>query len=376
VPRTIGYWVALAAATAALGWAAWPGEAANPATLISRVDVVATVLIMAGLPLVVRRRFGGLGRSLLPRLLRTAGYAAVFTLMLVKAVVERSELAKFSGVQLVGVWAGEVVFLFVIAAYVAALLAVTAQWPPARPATLAIGSGVGVLVGLAAFVLRPMANHVHIANRWLADLYNLGKIAGIALVIYASIKAAVTAARRTSRRDSHLPLTDVRARQGFAAGLCLGAAAALLVTVLGVTTIALVPHVARSLQWTLPDGLLQPGRGRTLTPDIVIDFDVSFSKAAAGYLLVLIAFPLLGAGIGAWGGLFAAGNSGQTPGGGGGGGGGGGPDPEPGPPDGGRSLLPEPDHALDIDRPGVQAWDELEEFPELATPERVPAGVP
>ncbi len=376
MPRTIGYWVALAAGTAALGWAAWPGAPENPATLISRVDVIATVLIMGGLPLIVRRRFGRLGSSLLPRLLRTAGYTAVFTLMLVKALVERSELASFSGVQLAGVWFGEVVFLFVIAAYVAALLAVTAQHPPARPATLAIGSGVGIMVGLAAFVLRPMANHVHIANHWLADLYNLGKLAGVVLVIYASIKAATTAARRTSRRDGHLTITDARARQGFAAGLCLGAAAALLVTVLGVTTIALVPHVARSLQWTLPEGLLRPGRGRPLTPDFLIDFDVSFSKAAAGYLLVLIAFPLLGAGIGAWSGLFAAGNSGQTPGGGGGGGGPSDPDPDPAPPDGGRSLLPEQDHALDLDSPGWPAWDELEEFPELASPERVPAGVP
>ena len=221
-----------------------------------------------------------------------------------------------------------------------------------------------------------MANHVHIANRWLADLYNLGKVAGVALVIYASVKAAMAAARRTSRRDSQLPITDARARQGFAAGLCLGAAAALLVTVLGVTTIALVPHVARSLQWTLPDGLLQPGRGRTLTPDFVLDFDVSFSQAAAGYLLVLIVFPLIGAGIGAWGGLFAAGNSGQTPGGGGGGGGPEDPGPEPPPPDGGRSLHPELDQAFDLDSLDVPAWDELEEFPELAPPERVPAGVP
>ena len=104
MPRTIGYWVALAAGAAALGWAAWPGAPENPATLISRVDVIATVLIMAGLPLVVRRRFGNVSTNLLPRSLRTAGYAAVFMLMLVKADVERIELAKRSGIQLAGVW--------------------------------------------------------------------------------------------------------------------------------------------------------------------------------------------------------------------------------------------------------------------------------
>jgi hypothetical protein len=378
MPAAIRYWVASAVAAAALGWAAWPGAPENPATLIGRVDVIATVLILAGLPLVVRRKFGPGGSGRLPRLLRTAGYASVFTLMLFKAHVERLEIARFSGASLAGVWAGEVVFLLVISAYVTALLAVTAQRPPAGPATLAIGTGVGLLLGLAVFVLRPLANHVYIANRWLADLYDFGKAAAVVLVLYAAIRAAIAAARRTSRRDSKLPITDARARQGFAAGLCLGVAAALVVSVLGITTIAFVPHAARVMQWTLPGGIFEPGRGRPLTPDSVTDFEVSFSQAAAGYLLVLIFFPVLGAGLGAWGGLFAAGNSGQTPGGGGGGGGPKDPGPEPGSPDGGRSLLPERDTALDLDGAAFPDWDELEEFPELdsSAPDRVPAALP
>jgi hypothetical protein len=378
MPAAIRYWGASAVAAAALAWAAWPGAPANPATLIGRVDVIATVLILAGLPLVVRRKFGRCGSKRLPRLLRTAGYAAVFILMLVKADVERFEMRQFSGVSLAGVWAGEVVFLLVIAAYVTALLAVTAERPPARPATLAIGTGVGVLLGLAVFVLRPMANHVHITNRWLADLYDLGKAAAVALVIYAAIRAAIAAARRTSRRDSTPPITDARAQQGFAAGLCLGVAAALLVSVLGITTIALVPHAAASIQWTLPGRIFDPSSGRPLTPDYVTDFEVAVSHAAAGYLLVLILFPVLGAGLGAWGGLFASGNSGQMPGGGGGGGGPKDPAPEPDAPDGGRSLLPEPDIALDFDGVGFPDWDELEEFPELdpSSPDKVPVGVP
>jgi hypothetical protein len=374
MPRTIRYWVASAVAAAALGWAAWPGAPANPATLISRVDVIATVLIMAGLPLLVRRKFGQGSTKHLPRLLRTAGYAAVFALMLVKADVERMEMAGFKGISLAGVWVGEVVFLFVIAAYIAALLAVTAERPPAHPATLAIGTGVGLLLGLAVFVLRPLSDHVHIANRWLADLYDLGKAAAVLLVLYAAIRAAIAAARRTQRHDdSKVPIAEARARQGFAAGLCIGIAAALLVSVLGITMIALVPGVRESIQWTLPRHIFDPGSGRPLTPDYVTYFEVSFSQAGAGYLLVLIFFPLLGAGLGAWGGLFAAGDSGPTPGGGWGGGGPDDPDPGPGSPDGGRSLLPERDVALDRAFP---AWDELEEFPELLDPSALPAGLP
>jgi hypothetical protein len=336
------------------------------------------VLILAGLPLIIRRKFGHGTSKRLPRLLRAAGYAAMFALILVKADVERVEVAHFSGVWLAGVWAGEVVFLLVIAAYVAALLAVTAERPPAGPATLAIGTGVGLLLGLAIFVLRPLANHIHIANRWLADLYDLGRAAAVALVLYAAIRAAIAAARRTSRRDSTLPITDARARQGFAAGVCVGVAAALLVSVLGITTIALIPHAAGSIQWTLPGRIFDPSHGHPLTPDSVTDFEVSVSHAAAGYLLVLILFPVLGAGLGAWGGLFAAGNPGQTPGGGGGGGGPEDPEPDPGSPDGGRSLLPEPDIALDFGGVDFPDWDELDEFPELdpSAPDRVPAGLP
>jgi hypothetical protein len=378
MPAAIRYWLASAAAAAALVWAAWPGAPANPATLISRVDVIATVLILAGLPLVIRRKFGSAGRKPLPRLLRAVGYAAVVTLMLVKADVEQFELKNLKGVSLAGLWVGEVVFLIVIAAYVAALLAVTAQRPPARPATLAIGTGVGLLVGLAAFVLRPLANHVHIENRWLADLCDVAKAAAVLLVIYAAIKATIVAAQRASRRDGQRSAADVSARQGFAAGLCIGVAAALVVSVLGITTIAIVPHLRGSIQWTLPDRVFYPSSGRPLTPDSVSHFEVSFTRAAAGYLLVLIFFPLLGAGLGAWGGLFAAGDSGYRPGGGGGGGGSDDPGPEPEPPGGGRSRLPDPDLAFDLDNFAFPAWDDLEEFPELApaAPERVPAGVP
>jgi hypothetical protein len=378
MPAAMRYWLASAVAAVALGLAAWPGAAANPATLISRVDVIATALMLAGLPLLVRRKFGPVGRNPLARLLRTVGYAAVILLMLVKADVEQFELRRLNGVSLAGVWVGEIVFLIVIASYVAALLAVTARRPPARPATLAIGTWVGLLVGLAAFVLRPLANHVHIANRWLADSYDVAKAAAVLLVIYVAIKATIVAARRASRRDSRRPAADVGARQGFAAGLCIGVAAALVVSVLGVTTIAIFPHLRGSIQWTLPDRVFDPAHGQPLTPNAVSHFEVNFTKAAAGYLLVLIIFPLLGAGIGAWGGLFAAGDSGYRPGGGGGGGGSEGPGPDPAPPGGGRSLLPEPDLALNLDDLAFPDWDELAEFPELdpAAPQRVPAGLP
>jgi hypothetical protein len=360
--RTTVYWLASVVAAAGLAWVAWQGASHDPATLISRVDVFATAVMLAGLPFAIRRRFGPMARGWKPRLLRVAGYVIVVALMVVKPYVERFQLARLSGPGLSGVWAGEVVLLFVLTAYVAALLAVTSERPPARPATLAIGTGAGVVLGVAAYIFRPLADHLRFSNGFLTGLVELGRVIALPLAAGVAITAAVRAARKISRRESQHARTDVRTRQGCVAGLCAGAAAALLVSVLGISTIALVPHAASSLQWTLPGGHHTPGSAYS--------FEVSFTEAAAGYLLVLIAFPVLGAGLGAWGGLFVADNPGTQPG--DGGGGGRGPDNPVAPqPPGGRELPEDLEPALFGD------WDELAEFPELADDrELVPAGRP
>jgi hypothetical protein len=362
--RTIAYWLGSAIAAAGLAWVAWRGASHDPATLISRVDVIATAAMLAGLPFAVRRRFGPMARGWKPRLLRVAGYAVVIAVMAVKPYVEEFELRGRYGAALAGVWAGEVVFLVVLAAYVAALLAVTAQRPPARPATLAIGTGAGVILGIAAYASRPLADHLRFSNGWLTGLFDLGRVIAVPVVAGVAVAAAVRAARKITRRESQQSRMDLRARQGFAAGLCAGAAAALVVSVLGISTIALMPNAASSLQWTLPGGHMPPGSAYL--------FEVSFTEAAAGFLLVLIIFPLLGAGLGAWGGLFVADNSGRRPGEDGGGGGGRGPDhPVDPPPPGGRELPDDLEPALFGD------WDELSEFPELAEDhELAPAGHP
>ena len=255
MPRTIAYWAMTAATAAVLLWASWPGAAHNPATLISRVDVVAAVLILLGLPRAVRRRFGPVGSGRMPWLVRGGGYAIVIALILVKADVEQFELAprrsgtqlasQLSGTRLAGVWFGEVVFLLVIAAYIAALLSVTARRPPASPATLAIGTGAGVALGVVVYALRPLINYTPVAWGWLGALFGVAKIAAVFLVLYAAIKAAIVAARRSSRRDSQRQQINARAQVGFAAGLCVGISAAVLVSVLGISTIALAPATAR-----------------------------------------------------------------------------------------------------------------------------------
>jgi Na+-transporting methylmalonyl-CoA/oxaloacetate decarboxylase gamma subunit len=378
MPRTIAYWAMTAAAAAVLAWATWPGAAHNPATLISRVDLVAAVLILAGLPPVVRRKYGPGSSGWVPRLVRAGGYAIVVALIMVKAGVEQHELAsRLTGTQLAGVWFGEVAFLVVITAYVAALLAVTAQRPPASPAALGIGTGAGVALGVAVYALRPLINYTPESGRWLPLVVGLAKVFAVLLLLFAAVRAAIAAARHSMRREAQRPRINALAQQGFAAGICVGISAALLVSILGITTIALAPHTAASIQWTLPDKVFAPGRGASLAPNAVSVFEGAFSRAAAGYVLVLIIFPVLGAGLGAWGGLFAEGDTGHRP---GGGGGGGGPDdPGSGPTPPGGLRMPDDAGLPQLDLEGwAGGWDELAEFPELdqESPERVPVGVP
>ena len=376
MPSKIAYSLAFGAAAAGVARAGWPGAPANPATLINRVDLIAVLVLLAGLPWAVSRVFGPAGDSWLARILRAGGYAAVLALILVKADVQRSEYAAPAGRPWpAGLWAGEIVFLVVAAAYITGLLAVTSRRPPVAPAALAIGTGAGLAMGLALYALPPLAHPPHLTNAWLVGAYAAARVLVVPLVLGAGVAAGVASARRTSGRGSQLPLADARARQGVAAGLCAGAAAALIASVLGVSTIALLPHEAARLQWALPAQHAQPGS--------IYKLEVSVSESAAGHLLVLVLFPLLGAGLGAWGGLYGAGQPGRRSGGGGGGGGGHGPAPAPPPPGGARRVgeVPQPALWRGVTLPGLPAGESAWPVPEHERPvphhpDQIPAGVP
>ena len=330
MPRRIVSSLGFLAAAVGLVWAGWPGAAANPATLMNRVNVVAVVVMLAGLPWLARRVFGPAGDSRLARIVRVGSYVAVFALVLVKAEVERSEYAVRSGrAWFAGAWAGEIIFLLVIAAYVAGILAVTARRPPFSPVALAIGAGAGAAAGLLMYALPPVGRWPHITMGWLAGVYGVARGLALPLALGMGIAAGLVAARRAVRRRQQLPLADARARQGLAAGLCAGAAAALVFCVLSTGTVALLPHMVKPLLWVFtkprptmltfggaplprPPGWSFRG-GHLRHPGMynaaLYQFEMSVANTAAGYLLALICFPLFGAGLGAWGGLFAAGHA-------------------------------------------------------------------
>jgi hypothetical protein len=373
MPRRMACWLAFAAASAAVLWVGWVGPADYPATLLTRVDVVAAVLILAVAPWLARRRFGPAGLGWLARAIRLLGYAAVFALLIVKAKVERRDgIAAGSHAELVGAWTGEIVFLLVLAAYTAGLLAVTARRPAAGRTALAIGTVAGVAAGLISYALPPL-HPLHVPAGWVTDLYQAGRLLAVPLLLGAGVVAGLLAARRTPARHGRLTVADARSRQGFAAGLCAGGAAALLFVLLSTGTIVLAPHVLEPLRWTFHAAPVRQGYANPLLDR----FGVGAANTAAGYLAALIVFPVVFAGLGAWGAMYGADRPGQRPGGGGGGGGGGGPrDPGPPPPDGGGRRR-------DDDLPAILRGGYLKELPPVpglipvpgdGPPARVPAG--
>ena len=301
--RRLGYPLAFAAAAAGTAWNAWSGPAGDSAIVINRVDVITMAVILAGLPWVIRRARGPVAVGRLARLVRTGGYGAVLALVLVKAAVERVADAPPNNLQgSARAWIGEVVFLAVMAGYAAVILAFTARRSPAAPATVAIGTATGAVIGVLVFTLGPLGFPLRFTGPWPAGLYDAAIAVGALLALSAPVAAGLAVTRRA---DRSLPAGS-RWRQSAMAGLCTGAAAALVVAVLSTATIALLPYDSGLEHWAAghigqwaqiaSDGQSYYGYGQ----DARLGYVAGNSAFAAGYLIVLLLGPLLGCGVGAW----------------------------------------------------------------------------
>ena len=299
--RRMVYPLAFATAATGTAWSAWSGPPGDSAIVINRVDVITISVILAGLPWAVRRACGPIAGSRQARMIRTAGYAAILVLVLVKAAVERVANAAPNNLETSApAWTGEVVFLTVMAGYAAVILASTARRSPAAPATVAVGTTVGTAVGVVVFVLGPLGCPIRFTGWWPVHLYDSAMALGAVLALGAPVAAGRAATRRAS---SSMPAGS-RARQAALAGLCTGTAAALMVAALSTATIALLPYDTWLRQWASSHiGQWTPmaGHWTVLGPGTREGYVAGNSAFAAGYLLVLLLGPLLGCALGAWG---------------------------------------------------------------------------
>jgi hypothetical protein len=318
VRRGIVRGLAFAAGAAVLAWVSWPGSSTNSATLLNRVYLVASVVLLAGLPLVIRPLFGPARPGWAPRVMRVAGYALVLTLIAAKAVKDRdgSKLGRYF-VVVPGLWGMEIFLLLVIAAYVAALLILTSR--RVRPArwTLPVAIGLGAVAAGALFPLAPFGPRVDPNSpglRWF----------GLAILVLPVV-AAVLATRLSARNAGRERLETVW--EGALAATCAMATAALLLSVLTAVAIALLPGRV-PLEGTPasgggPDRTYIAGGGcETCDPDntqippgLRHEYWVEISVGQSGQtpLAFLLLAPILGVAIGGFAGTLASRSRGTAP---------------------------------------------------------------
>ena len=344
--RKIGRWLLFAVAVALATWANWPGPPGRFATAIARMDVVTTVLLLAGLPLLARCFLGPAINSRLARFLRAGGYAAILALMVAKASVLRGVPAE-TGPALQFDWFAQIVFLVVMAGYVAAILAMTAPRSRVAPATLAAGTGAGIALGVVMYAVAPLGLTNDATEPWLpgAAIDPVVVLAWI-LLLGGPVVAGAVAVLRYRGPGSPQQVTDVRIWQGGAAGFLATGIGGLMVTVLGTGTVALMPRAA----WLR--NLLYPSQH--LLPAVAYSREFAASERVGGYGLILLAFPVIGLVMGLFGVAIgdSATSSGSSP----GGGGPPGPEPVPDPPD--RGLAADAGVSTDELRGDLPGWNE------------------
>ena len=305
-----------AVAAGAAAWAAWPDSSAGHAAA-GQFGVIATVLLLAGLPLLARRFFGPVSESRAARFLRVSGYAAILALMPAMAVVApfpftvpqsgvdlrvfyasgnpRSDLPGTSSGG--PPWQGEIPLLILTALYVVALLWVTSRRSPVAPATLAIGTSAGIVFGLVMYSVAPLGLGNDATNPWLpgAQIDPLVVLAWI-LLLGGPVAAAVIAGRRYRGPGGSVPSADARIGQGVVAGVLANLVGALLVAVLGTGTIALTIKVAWLRPWIFHSPHLSAAAayGHELT-----------ASQGLVYPVMCVIFPIIGLVMSAGGGLFA-----------------------------------------------------------------------
>lgn len=290
------------AATAAwIVHVAWPGPASNPATAVNRLDVVVLLPALAVLPLATRRLFGPAAPGWLARTLRYGTYAAVLGLLLAKTVVVPvadnpaatpyldSDASTPVKDGMIFTWLSQSVFLLIVTAYVAAILAITARRPRVARGTLVAGTAAGLLLGAVLYAIFPIGVTKHGTNPRL-PAYADSLLVALAwlLLLGGPLLAGVVTARRADR---------AKLRQAATAGFLATAVGALTVTALGTATVALMPRADWLLRWLYP--------GQHLTAPAAYIRELTASVRIGPYGLTLVLFPLIGLAMGLWAGAAA-----------------------------------------------------------------------
>jgi len=305
MPRRLGRGAVFAAAAGAAAWAAWPQPTVGHAA-VSQFHVIATVLLLAGLPLLARRFFGPATPSRAGRFLRVFSCAAILALMPAFAIVEAfAELTPkqpayqriacpFQGCGAVPgnstggpPWAGEIPLILMTIAYLGVILFLTSQRSQVTRGTLAIGAGTGLLFSVVMYAVAPLGLTNDATDPWLPGSKADPLVALAWILLFGGPAAAAALAARRGRAPGGAALPrNVRIGQGIAAGVLANGTAALFTTALGTGTIALMlksPWLLHVLN-----------HGHYLTAIAAYRYENTAGSGANVYLFMLIWFPVIG----------------------------------------------------------------------------------
>jgi hypothetical protein len=305
MPRRLGRAALFAAAAGTAAWAAWPQPTVGHAA-VSQFHVIATVLLLAGLPLLARRFFGPPSPSRAGRSLRVFCCAAILALLPGLSIVEafanltpaqpayQRIACPFQGCGAAPgrstggpPWAGEIALLLMTAAYLGVILFLTSRRSQVTRSTLTIGTGTGLLFGVVMYAVAPLGLTKDATNPWLpgSTADPLVALAWILLIGGPAAAAALAAWRGRGPGGTALP-RDVRFGQGIAAGVLANGIAAMFVSALGTGTTALMLRSAWLLRWL--------NHGHQLTAIATYRYETNAAGGAATYLFMLIWFPVIG----------------------------------------------------------------------------------
>lgn len=303
-PRRLTKAALFTAAAAVAAGAAWPAPEVGHAA-VSQFHVIATVLLLAGLPLLARRWAGPASPSRAGRALRVFCCAALLAFLPALAIVEafanltpaRPDFRRvFCGIQgCDGVpgrstggppWAGEIVLLLLTIGYLGVVLYLTSRRSGITRSTLVIGTGTGLLLGVVMYAVAPLGLSNDATNPWLpgSEIDPLVTLAWILLAGGPAV-AAWLANRRHRRTGGGRPPASLRIDQGVAAGLLATMTGALFVTALGTSTVALLLESAGLRHWLSHGQLTAIATYRT---------EIYAGANVFGYLLIWLSFPVIG----------------------------------------------------------------------------------
>jgi hypothetical protein len=291
---------------AAAAWIAWPRSpvplshgAANDG------DVIITIALLAGLPLLGRRLLGP-PASRAARWLRACFYAAILAIMMTRSAISlfvgavprsginlRTYYFITEGRPVPGSasggpdWGGEIALVLITACYLAIITALTARRTNVRPATLAIGARAGLVLGVVMYAVNPFGGGQTATNPWLSGSA-IHALAVLAWVVLFCGPAAASALAMWRCRVPGGPGTRVADPfpESVTAALVSAAVGALTATVLGTGTTALMLKSAWARGWLY--------HGQHLTASAMYGRELYAGVDVTFYAVICVIFPVIG----------------------------------------------------------------------------------